>query len=310
MTEQPAAESASPEQRLAALFGGGSPEVAKPESEAQVEEQPQVEQQAHEAQNDDEPEAPEGETVDIDGEEYVLPPKLKAKWEELQSGTLRQSDYTRKTQELAELHKQALAFAEAAQTTQAFERDVANERDELARVKHQIGLFKNVNWSDLDVQQHLTLRSQLEQLKERAGELDSTIKGKEQQFSQWKDSKRKEVIANGQKYLQQTIKGWNQDTAKEVAAAAKEIGYSQDEIENIIDARFVRMAWKAAQFDKLQSLKTEAVEKAQKAPPVVRPGASKGPGVASEQKYRDLRATVKKSGNVKDVARLLALKGF
>lgn len=310
MTEQPEGDSANVESRLAAFFGGGQPEAApEPEAEQPEAQQAQPEQDTPDAQEQEQA-APEGEAVEIDGEEYVLPPKLKAKWDELQGGSLRQSDYTRKTQEVAELHKQAMTFVETTQAQQAFERSVASERDELAQVKHQIGLFKNVDWSNLEVAQHLNLRTQLETLKERAKEIETAIGGKEREFAQWKDNKRKEAITSGQKYLQQTIKGWGAEAAKEVANSVREVGYSQEEVDNILDARFVRLAWKAAQFDKLQSLKTEAVEKAQKAPPVVKPGASKGPGVANEQKYRDIRATVKKTGNVKDVARLLALRGF
>jgi hypothetical protein len=305
MTEQSQpADSASVEDRLSTLFASeAAPEEATTEQPVEQATEP-VEQEAA-----PEVEAPaEGEEFEVDGVQYRLPPELKSKVSEWRDGHLRQEDYTRKTQALADLTRQATAVAEALQAQKTFDEQIAPKRTELDRVKHQLSQFKDVNWADLDVQQHLTLRHQMEQLKDKAGELESAIKAEQSKFSDWTSTKKREVLENGHKYLTQTIKGWNQETQSQAISAARSVGFTDNEIESVIDPRFVHIAWKAAQFDKLQSGKTAAVAAVQKAPPVVKPGASQGSGVSAEKDYRDARSRLKKSGDVKDAARLLLFR--
>ena len=303
MTEQAeTASDASVESRLASFF---APEAApKEQPQAETTEQTETTEPV-EAVEAEPTEAP----FEIDGEEYVLPVKLKAKVEAMREGQMRRDDYTRKTQEYAELTKQVATIAETASVAQHFDKEIAPEREELARVKHQIGQYKTLDWAALDPSQQMVFRNQVDQLKDKASELESTIKTKQAGFDAWKDQKKAEVIASGKKYLQQTIKGWGAESVKEVSTAAREVGYTDKEIESVLDPRFVRLAYKAAQFDKLQAQKPAAVAAAQKAPPIVKPGVSKGPTVAAEQKYKDLRSSLKKSGSLQDAARLFMLKG-
>ena len=70
------------------------------------------------------------------------------------------------------------------------------------------------------------------------------------------------------------------------------------------------IAWKAAQFDKLQSTKTSAVASVQKAPPVVKPGAGTGQLASKERQYKDARASLKKNGNdLNAMARVFLMRG-
>jgi hypothetical protein len=306
MTEQSTpVDSASVEDRLSSLFASeAAPEVqSEPEQpvEQAIEPVEQVEAPEVEAQ-------PVGEDFEVDGVQYKLPPELKSKVSEWRDGHLRQEDYTRKTQALADLTRQATAVAETLQAQKTFDEQLAPKRSELDRVKHQLSLFKTVNWADLDVAQHLTLRQQMETLKDQQGELESAIKAEQTKFTEWTSTKKREVLENGHKYLTQTIKGWNQETQAQAISAARSVGFNDHEIESVIDPRFVHIAWKAAQFDKLQSGKTAAVAAVQKAPPVVKPGASQGPGVSAEKDYRDSRARLKKTGSLQDAARLLLFR--
>jgi small-conductance mechanosensitive channel len=303
------ADSASVESRLANFF---APEAA-PEEQPQAEAQQPQEAAAPEAVETEQPQeaAPEteGEAFEVDGVEYRLPSDLKAKVAEWREGHLRREDYTQKTQQLAELTRQAAAINEAFQVQKQFDDQIAPKRDELARVKHQLSQFKAVNWADLDVQQHLSLRSQMEQLKDTANELEGQIKAEQSKFAESTVSKKRELLETGHRYLASAIKGWNEQTQESAISAARSVGFTDNEIGSVIDPRFVHMAWKAAQFDKLQSGKPAAVAAVQKAPPVVKPGASLGTGVAAESKYRDARSSLKKSGSLKDAARLFMLKG-
>ena len=303
MDEQTQVDSPDVHSRLEAFFSTDEPEAAPQEEQAAA---PEAEESEAPEQEEAAPEeAPEGETFEDDGETYVLPPKLAEKVKQWKEGDLRREDYTRKTQELAEITRQVTTMAETVQMAQRLEQEIAPEKSELERVKYQLSQFKTVNWNELDVSQHLALKQQMDALKERSAELDTAIKEKQGKFSEWKEAKKREVLQSGQKYLQQTIKGWGQEAAKEVTAAVKEVGYSDDEVENVLDARFVRLAWKAAQFDKLQASKPQAIEAARKAPPVVKPGVAQKTDTAHAKRFKENRQELKKTGSLDAFERIL-----
>ena len=232
------------------------------------------------------------EAFESDGAEYRLPKELATKVKEWREGSLRHGDYTTKTQELSEMRKHVSAISEAVKGRQQFEASVAEENQELARIKWQLTQFKSVDWGSLGIEDHVRFKSQMEGLKDRASEIEGTLKTKADQFSQWADGKKAEMLQSGQRYLQQTIKGWGPDAEKSVVAAAKEVGYTDHELSSVFDPRFVRLSWKAAQFDKLQAGKSDALEKAGKAPPVVKPGAN-DPRVMKQVEHMNFRKALK-----------------
>jgi hypothetical protein len=285
----------SPEDRLASFFA--PPAAEKPAVEAKQEEATDTEdppaQEAAEVEDD-------GEDFDIDGEQYRLPPKLAKQVKEWKEGNLRREDYTAKTQELAHITRTVSAIAEAAQANEAFEREIAPQREELAAVKQQLKQFKNLNWGEIEFTQHMALRAQMEQLKDRQSDLQGEISTRTEGLKKLRDQKKAEVIREGQKYLSQTIKGWGPKSVEEVTAAARETGYSDEEIGSILDPRFVRLAWEASQYRRAQANKPNALAAAQKAPPVVKPGA-----VTSNQtqiRAKALAQQHKKSGSVQSAA--------
>ena len=301
MDEQTPGDSATVESRLSSFFASeAAPEAEQVEPQQEATPALPVEAEQQEVA----PESTEGEAFEVDGVEYRLPPELKAKVADWREGALRREDYTQKTQQLAELTRQAASINEAFQVQKQFDEQIAPKRDELARVKHQLAQFKGVNWTDLTVEQHLSLRSQMEQLKDSATELEGSIKQEQAKFAENTVGKKRELLETGHRYLASAIKGWNEQHQESAISAARSVGFSDHEIGSVIDPRFVHMAYKAAMYDKLQSGKPAAVAAVQKAPPVVKPGASLGTGVAAETAYRDARAKLKKSGSVKDAMRL------
>lgn len=309
-TEQSAPESApSVESRIAALFSP-APEAAAGKTEQEptvLVEAPEETQQPPELASEAPPEDDGSEEFDADGVTYRLPKELKAKVEAWKAGQLRQDDYTRKTQEVAALQKQVSVIAETAHAKQQFDQHIAPEREEMAQIESTLKQYKALDWNSLAMEEHFKYRTQMETLKERAAELKATIGTKEGQYREWSEGQRKALIENGNKFLSQSIKGWGPEAMKQVAGAAKDVGYTSDEIENVFDVRFVRLAHKAAQYDKLMSGKEAALATAQKAPPVVKPGASTGQAAASAERYKATRQALRKSGSVDDAARLIQL---
>jgi hypothetical protein len=63
--------------------------------------------------------------------------------------------------------------------------------------------------------------------------------------------------------------------------------------------------YKAKQFDNLQVNKSAIVRKAEKAPPVIRPGAVTSTQTSQALKFKNARSDLKKSGKTDDLAKLL-----
>jgi hypothetical protein len=221
---------------------------------------------------------------------------------------MRSKDYTQKTQELAELRKQAAVSVQHQQAVAQFQQAVAGEQAELARLHGDLAKYKALNWGDLDVETYIKARHQMDTLKERAGEVEQAIGRKAQAFQQYRQQQVQEVTQSATTYLKQTIPSWGPDAQAAARQQAQEVGYSEAEMAEVFDPRFVRLAWKAAQFDKLQASKPAAVEKAKAAPPVIKPGASQGASVAKEAKYKEQRERLRKSGDFRDAAKLLLMR--
>ena len=244
------------------------------------------------------------EEFDVDGSVYKLPKELKAKVAEWKEGSLRREDYTRKTQELADLTRQAQLASEAIQTRQAFEEEISKERTELSKVQADIDRYKAVDWSSLEVNDYIKLRGQFDTLKERAQELNGAIGEKAQKLNGKLTEHKQRLIEEGHKYLQKTIKDWGPEAVNAAKSGAKSVGYTDGELENVYDARFAALSWKAAQFDKLQSGKADAVAKVQNAPPIIKPGAKSQP--QAQAKDKGLREQLRVKGDLKSAAALLA----
>jgi hypothetical protein len=308
-TEQTTQDSEPVEARLAAYFSA-TPEAAKPEPAATE----PVQAETDNATNDDEqPEAaPEDDGHDdfeADGKVYRIDRELKAKVSEWKEGHLRTQDYTRKTQELADITRQAQLMAETIQHRQALDTETTKEREELSKVSADLQRYKEVDWSNLEVETYVKLKGQMDVLKERAQELKGSIDSKTTEFKAKFETNRKKAVEEGFKFLSKVVPNFNEESVKAARSGAMNNGYTEGELDNVYDARFVALSWKAAQYDKLQSGKSAAVASVQKAPPVVKPGASV-PGAAAERKFKDVRQALKKTGSVDDFARALIARGM
>lgn len=278
--EQPSIEDSpalSLEDRIAEkLYGSEQPE------EPEEQEQPALEadEQAEEAEGEEQPAAPELVEVEFSGKQYKLPPELK-------DALMAQSDYTRKTQEVAERQRlvdlQALQMQHEAQ----FQQHVQQEFSALAQLEYEISRYKNIDWTTLDTDTYIRTKSVLDQLKEQKGEVEKQIEGKRQQYAQGVQQLMGQAREKGNEYLSRFIPKWGAETQKELASYGQNEGYSDVEIGSLTDARMVKTLWKAMQWDRLQSQKASTTKRAEKAPPVAKPGASNPNAKAvSEVAYR------------------------
>ena len=323
MADQTAQQSsdASPEDRMAALFGRTevaaesetTETVAATESETPTtDDQSETDEQAQ-SQEETETAAEESDLVEVEwnGKKLSLP---KDAAEEVTKASERHRHWKEQTQQLADLRRHATAVADQQVIWAQYQQATANEQKELFGIENRIEEFKKVDWAALDMETYIRTKQGLDQLKDRAGELKAVLQQKGQEVTEKQTQKRAEMAKSAYDFIGKHVKEFtaNSPTEKSVADYVESIGMPVDGFVkgSLAYPSVAVMAYKAMQYDKLQANKAQAVKSAQKAPPVVKPGAVSSSNSAVQQKGNQLREKLKKSGNWQDAAALFLHKGM
>lgn len=317
--------SLSVEQRLANFYGGNvveppadEPAVSEqaPETEAAPEEAAQDEGQAEELTADDLPD--EGEQaaqhpldefeIVHNGTQHKLP---RDKVIELaQKGF----DYTQKTQALANQQRAAMELMTRVQELESLAPEVANELAQVRAAEKALQPWANVDWIALATNEPLDYpryRAQFDQLREAYSMAVQQYNGKAGALQTKRAEISKHVVAQEMARLQELMPNLRdpkafQSAAAEIKQSGLADGYSEQELDNVVDARYVRTLWKAAQYDKLLKSKAEKVKQMRTAPPTAKPGAAGQTQSAEAKRIQQTRQNLKKTGDWRDAASLLA----
>jgi len=310
----------SPQSRLEAMLGDIQEEaVQEPiqEEPQEVEEEDTVDESEDDEEIVEESEDEESETEDeveeeeSDEEQPIQSVKLKVNGEEIEKPldeivALAQQglDYTKKTQEVAEQRKAVETMQEQlkAQEQQFMEQQQLNSLliEDVAKITsldQQLSQYANVDWQKLtdsdfvEAQKHYMAYNQLQQ---ERNNLVSQFEAKRQEALTKHQSALAERIKQGKEVLAKEIPNWSPETTQEVVTTGKEYGFTDDELNAIVDPRHVKVLYDAMQWRKLKSKNPVVKKKVASAKPVVKPGSKDQKRVASSnvQKMRDqLRKT-------------------
>ena len=320
----------SPQSRLEAMLGDIQEEaVQEPIQEEPQEEEELVEDTTEDSENEEEvvedtnDEEPETEDdVEEDSEEQTLETvKLKVNGEEIEKPldevvALAQQglDYTKKTQEVAEQRKQLETFeqqlkmqeqqsAEQAQLNNLLIEDVAK----ITALDQQLSQYANVDWQKLtdsdfvEAQKHYMAYNQLQQNRNNAV---SQFEAKRQSALAKHQESLAERIRKGKEILAKEIPNWSPETTQAVVTTGKEYGFTDDELNAIVDPRHVKVLHDAMQWRKSQNKKPLVKKKVASAKPVVKPGA-KDPNVAANSNAKKMREQLRKSGSSELASKLI-----
>lgn len=251
---------------LAAMFKGDSAEEAQPNT-APAEEQPETDSEAPEEATDDagEPEQ-EAESVEPAIDEVELPDGTKLPKDEIIKGYLRQSDYTRKQQEVAEMRQQA--EKEVAQIREAQlqkleqysayiqQSDPIGVIDAAIKEAVAIGDIDEVNRLKINRMETVSHMQAVQAERDRLRSENEAIKAEEM----------RKHIARGHELLGERIPEFKDPSKREVVKgsiveALKKVGYGEDDIARIGDHRAAELAYYASKyFDSLKA-KPQAADK-------------------------------------------------
>jgi hypothetical protein len=179
--------------------------------------------------DDSEPES-DLEEIEIDGKTYKVP----------KDAALRHADYTRKTQEVAELRKAAEATIER---LQAVSQEETQALTHVAAIDARLSDYANIDWdaweqtSPLDAQRAWR---QFTQLKEERGAAVHNYAQARQNAASIAEHERATRLEQGHRELSTKIPGWGQDKAvKLLDFGARAYGFSREELGAIDDPRMI-----------------------------------------------------------------------
>ena len=327
MSDQPTME--SPQSRLEAMLGDISNEPPRVDEDQPQEEQEELSAEPElegediedEETEDDEPDAEADEEEDSDEEQTAEVVKLKVNGEEVEKPldevvALAQQglDYTQKTQQVAEQRKELEALQEQLNgaTKQFQEQQQLNSMliEDVAKITaldQQLAQYQNVDWqklSDSDFVEAQKLFFQYNQLQQQRTDSVSQFESKRQEALTKQQQLVAEQVRKGKEQLAKEIPNWSQQTTQEVISTGKEYGFTDAELNSIIDPRHVKVLHDAMQWRKLKSKDSVTKKKVASAKPVVKPGSKdqKQVATASAKKMRD---QLRKTGSSEVASKLI-----
>jgi hypothetical protein len=279
--------------------------AASEEDESGVEDAPDEEspeEQSEEEEEQEEQEQPQTFTVKVDGKEVAVT------LDELQKGYSRTQDYTRKTQQIAEVRKQV------EQETQA----VRAEREQYAQLLGalQAQLQSSEPQVDLERLYHedpIEWVRQKEIMRERQ-EKFGAIQSEQQRLSQvaqYEQQRAMEAqLASQQEALLAALPDWKDPKKAKaekalVIESAKAAGFTDEDLKSVYDHRLVLLLRKAAMYDQMVSKRQGIKPVVNNGPRTAKPGAAGRVSTTTESTRAKQRLA--KTGRIDDAASAIEL---
>ena len=279
--------------------------AASEEDESGVEDAPDEEtseEQSEEEEEQEEQEQPQTFTVKVDGKEVTVT------LDELQKGYSRTQDYTRKTQQIAEVRKQV------EQETQA----VRAEREQYAQLLGALQAQLQSSEPQVDLERlyqedPIEWVRQKEIMRERQEKLGA-IQSEQQrlyQVTQYEQQRAMEAqLASQQEALLAALPDWKDPKKAKVEKAllvesAKAAGFSDEDLKSVYDHRLVLLLRKAALFDQMVSKRQGIKPVVNNGPRIAKPGAAGRVSTTTESVRAKQRLA--KTGRIDDAASAIEL---
>ena len=298
------------------------PETEEEQStEEESEEEEAVEEESESEEEDDESEESEEETeeseepelytVKVGGEEFEVT------LDELAKGYSRQSDYTKKTQELSEHRKE---FDDLTSKYNNELRSIQDERQQYINSLEEIinststraEEYGNIDWEKLkeeDPIEYFTKRDEINETRQKVIEYrqqqEQAQKLQEEKFQEsFREWSAGEVVK-----LQELIPEFSKpESSQKVRGDLREYATSQsfspEEIGNLVDSRQIHVLYKAMKYDELQKADVKT-KKVKNKPRVVKAGRGAQKGEGTKVKRAKQLKRLKATGHIDDAVQML-----
>ena len=259
--------------------------------------------------SEDEEADPEGEYFEIEGEKFTAEELV-----EFKNSGLRQADYTRKTQEVAEQRKVVAQELEQVQgLNKQYVENLERQAQVLATMMHMDGQTDEVlaQLRNEDFDEYLRVKDQVDQRRQQLQGYFQQIDQAKQQGEQQAEALRVQRIEEAQQQIAQSIPDYmdaekGPEIRQGVAGMLNEFGFSEEDLNMIDDARMFQVAhalWEARKGEAPEVKKQIAKKKAaKKVSPVIKGGQPKTSSQRRTKKTQDAVSRAVNSGSREDAA--------
>jgi hypothetical protein len=260
-------------------------------------------EQLEESEDSEEEKPDQTFTVKVDGTEVTVT------LDELQKGYSRTQDYTRKTQQIAEIRRQVESEAEA----------IRAERSQYAQLlgalesQVQQAAQPNIDWDRLYQEDPIEWVRQKEVMRENQAK-SQAIQFEQQRLAEISQQEQAQqmqsFLAQQRDELLKVLPDWKDpNKAKKekelLIDFGQKAGFSADELKNIFDHRVVNVLRKAALYEQIMSKRTNIKPVTNNGPRPAKPGAAGRVSTTSEATRAKQRLA--KTGRVYDAASAIEL---
>ena len=286
------------------------------ESEVEETEEEDVEFEAEEADDDTEESEDDSEIEDeeVVEEEQTFTVKAAGEEKEVTLDELKKSyqlgsDYTKKTQEVAEQRKvidqEAKAIIEARQVRDEYSQKLKSVEEFLVGSNDS-----QEDLSELKENDPIGYAVKVAEMTEKKEQLQ-LVQAEQNRIAQQQNSDRsaqmqRYVAAEAQKLTQSlpefSDKAKGEQIRNEIRNYGKKVGFTDDELSQVYDSRHVLVLHKAAQYDKLMAGKAGVKKKVANAPKTMKGGAKVKQTVTDRTKKQHKRLL--QTGDARDAAAL------
>jgi len=285
------------------LMGGDEGSDGQPE--------PQLEANDSEAESDEY----ESEVEQEEAEEQEEPQKFRVKaageerevtLDELIKSYQLGTDYTKKSQAVAEERKAVEAERQAVQEAKAL-RDQYAQRLEMLETMLQPQETENLDYlKETDPIGYAVKVAEMAQREKQLAQVQAERHRIAQQQEQDRQMQMQSLVREEMQKLTAAIPEFADPTKGEtirndIRAFGKQLGFSDQELAAVYDSRAVLTLYKAMQYDKLMASKPEVTKKVNQAPKAIKPGVAQSRDTNAEE-LKKLKARAKQSGRVADAA--------
>jgi hypothetical protein len=285
--------------------------------EGSEQEQPELQAEANDSDAESEESYEESEVEQEDSEDESEEPqkfRVKAAGEErevtlddliksYQLGT----DYTKKSQAVAEERKAVEAERQAIQEAKAVRDQYAQRLEIIEQMLNQPQETENLDYlKETDPIGYAVKVAEMSQKEKQLAQVRAERERIAQQQEYDRQQQMRQVISAESEKLAAAIPAFadpekSETIRKDIRNFGRQMGFSDEELTNVFDSRAVLTLYKAMQYDKLQSSKPAVNKKVSEAPKAIKPGVSK-PRDSNSEELRKLKARAKSSGRVADAA--------
>jgi hypothetical protein len=293
----------------AQIFGMLEPEQPEGQAEAQAEEvTEEYEAQAEESEDElseevqEEVQEPQRFRVKVDNEE------LEVDLDELIKGYSRTSDYTKKTQNLAEQRKavesERTKIDEAAKLRDTYAQRLQVIEQMLTQPTEDLTALKDndpVGYA-IKVAENMEREKQLQAVRAERESVQARQVAENQERLKSHIAQEAERLRSAIPDFSDEVKG--EVIRKEIRDYAKSVGWSDQELSQVYDHRAVLTLYRAMQFDKLQKSKPAVQKRVAEAPKSLTPGVGSPRLDKDGEMVKKLTKQLKQTGRPRDAAKL------